>query len=167
MSGLRRAPREVYRLYGEREYLAGAGCELGPARPERSGGESQRMRITSVAMLLAALGTLGGVVVLNWPGQLRRTPAHRVGARWRTAPAPLIAMASRPLRARRSSDLSPRPHLGHASRAARRVGARLLERVNGETSTPVAVAFTPPVPAPSSGAGSSRHPEQPEFGFER
>jgi hypothetical protein len=155
MSGLRRTPREVYRLYGEREYLAGAGCELAPALPERSAGESQRLRIASVAMLLSALGALGGVVALNWPAQLKRTPAHRAGARRRMAREDLSALTSRPVRARRPSELAARSRGRHAFRAA---DTRLLARVESEYSK-----LKRSAPAVASRGETST----PEFGFER
>ena len=91
---LRRRPREVYRVYSEEEYLNGAGSGLAgigewpvtewplveaphdeppvgeaplsvePAR-QGAGGEHRLHRITGVAMLAGAMGTVGGVVFLN------------------------------------------------------------------------------------------------------
>jgi hypothetical protein len=91
---LRRRPREVYRVYSEEEYLNGAGSELASIgewpvteRPlgeaplgeppvgeaplsvetarQGAGGEYRLHRIVGVAMLAAAMGTVGGVVFLN------------------------------------------------------------------------------------------------------
>jgi hypothetical protein len=91
---LRRRPREVYRVYSEEEYLNGAGSELAsigewpvtewplgeaphdeppvgeaPLSVETArqgaGGEHRLHRIVGVAMLAAAMGTVGGVVFLN------------------------------------------------------------------------------------------------------
>jgi len=91
---LRRRPREVYRVYSEEEYLNGAGSELAsigewpvtewplgeaplgeppvgeaPLSVETArqgaGGEHRLHRIIGVAMLAAAMGTVGGVVFLN------------------------------------------------------------------------------------------------------
>lgn len=86
---LRRRPREVYRVYSEEEYLNGAGSELASIgewpvteRPlgepqvgeaplsvetarQGAGGEHRLHRMVGVAMLAAAVGTVGGVVFLN------------------------------------------------------------------------------------------------------
>lgn len=81
---LRRRPREVYRVYSEEEYLNGAGSELAsidewqlgetpvgesPLSIETgrqgAGGAHRLHRMVGVAMLAAAMGTVGGVVFLN------------------------------------------------------------------------------------------------------
>jgi hypothetical protein len=81
---LRRRPREVYRVYSEEEYLNGAGSELASIDEWQLGetpvgesplsietgrqgaGVAHRLhRMVGVAMLAAAMGTVGGVVFLN------------------------------------------------------------------------------------------------------
>jgi hypothetical protein len=100
MTRLRRRPREVYRVYSEDEYLNGAGSELAtvgewPVSVEPAsevvGGRRSR-RVAGVAMLVGAVGMVGGVVVMN------DARSHR-GARMR--PASLVA-ATRPSRVVRS-----------------------------------------------------------------
>jgi hypothetical protein len=90
MTLLRRAPRAVYRVYSEEDYLNGAGAELAsidqwPAalEPARQGfGERRLRRVAGVTMLAGAVGLVGGAVVLNDPW------AHRGAGR---GPEKLVA----------------------------------------------------------------------------
>jgi hypothetical protein len=59
---LRRAPREVYRVYGEAEFFADAGPAAHP-EPEADGvSERWLRRVIGTTLLLAAAGAVGGVV---------------------------------------------------------------------------------------------------------
>ncbi len=64
MTLLRRAPREVYRVYGEEEFFALAAPD---ERFEPSGGtvERGRHRVAGATLLLAATGAVGGLIALN------------------------------------------------------------------------------------------------------
>ena len=79
MTLLRRAPREIYRVYSEEEYLDGAGTELigglgeGPIdgslllpEPECRDGARRRLhRAAGIALLAAAVGAVICVIALN------------------------------------------------------------------------------------------------------
>jgi hypothetical protein len=79
MTLLRRAPREVYRVYGEREFLAGA-CydECFDAVPSQAG-EGRLQRIAGATMLLVAIGAVGALIAIAslWSAT---GDGHRVGA---------------------------------------------------------------------------------------
>ncbi|HEY3959346.1 MAG TPA: hypothetical protein VGL68_02435 [Solirubrobacteraceae bacterium] len=65
MTLLRRAPREVYRVYGEAEFFEGAaGMELFTPATSSGAGERRLRRLAGAAMLAGAVGTMGGAVVL-------------------------------------------------------------------------------------------------------
>ncbi len=75
MTLLRRAPREVYRVYDEDEFFASAGigqCGEAPA-PELEG---RAHRVAGVTVLLAAVGAVTGLVVIT-----SLSPAARAGRR--------------------------------------------------------------------------------------
>jgi hypothetical protein len=65
MTRLRRAPREIYRVYSEEEYLSGAGTELGAESELASAGERHFHRAAGVTMLVGVAGAVGAIVVLN------------------------------------------------------------------------------------------------------
>ncbi len=78
MTLLRRAPREIYRVYSEEEYLDGAGTGLPIAAEWQVDGSSpvpeparqvvtghRLRRAAGVAMLAGAVGAVGGLVCLN------------------------------------------------------------------------------------------------------
>jgi hypothetical protein len=64
MTLLRRAPREVYRVYGEEEFFALAARD---ERFEPSAGtvKRRRHRAAGATLLLAATGAVGGLIALN------------------------------------------------------------------------------------------------------
>jgi hypothetical protein len=70
MTLLRRAPREVYRVYDEEEFLAGeewiecpqSAC---PDTEERDGGGARARHLAVAAMLCSAVGAVGGVIVIS------------------------------------------------------------------------------------------------------
>jgi hypothetical protein len=128
MTLLRRRPREVYRVYTEDEYLDGAELEVGagpevtavgewsvPVGPVRKGGGERRLRrVTGVAMLAGAVGTVGGLVVMtgSW--------THRGAGR---RPGSLAAAVRSPVVVG-SSAVSTRPTVAGSSEATRSRGAR-------------------------------------------
>jgi hypothetical protein len=68
MTLLRRAPREIYRVYSEEEYLGGTGSELiGEVGAAAGQGCGQRrlQRVAGAAMLAGAVGAVSCLVVLN------------------------------------------------------------------------------------------------------
>jgi len=169
MIGLRRAPREVYRIYGEREYLAGAGCESQPElahAPER-----RRRRIASVALLLGALGAFGGVVALNTLPQLRGSGGRRLGVSPRPTAHTLIAAVTHSSVSARAGSMqikgdraarSYRVGLHHAHGGGASVG------VSTPGNAPTLVAVTVLAADNQPAAGNPRqYPERAEFGFER
>jgi hypothetical protein len=66
MTLLRRAPREVYRVYSEAEFFDGAaGVEVFAPATATGAGERRLRRLAGAAMLAGAVGTMGGAVVLT------------------------------------------------------------------------------------------------------
>jgi hypothetical protein len=100
MTVLRRTPREVYRVYGEDEFLAHIADhrDIEPAAPA----SAQRLlhRVAGTTMLLAAAGIVGGLVALT-------SLSSGTGARRRIASGLLAANGSRSARFRRSARLAP------------------------------------------------------------
>jgi hypothetical protein len=99
MTLLRRAPREVYRVYDEEEFLAGEAwieCPQSacPDTEERDGGGARARHLAVAAMLCGAVGAVGAVIVIS-----SLPPANgsrRVVASLRaTVVAPVLARASR------------------------------------------------------------------------
>jgi hypothetical protein len=178
----RRAPREVYRLYGEEEFFADA-----PAN-ERSGATSavhgpQLQRLVGVTMLLAVIGAVGGVIAVTLVSSV--AGGRRRGGVRSAAAARGSALATRPdvWRARRSSGVQSAwkramepaqssPRAGMRARglavAPRRRSARVA--VNGRVglASPAQVSMRPEMPeVPASAPIVQRQPVQVEFGFER
>lgn len=163
----RRAPREVYRLYDEDEYLAGATWEQGaePAVTATQIPTALRLRrIVSAAILLGATGVVGGLIALNSLSQ-QRWSGRRPGARMRL----VTAFAAR-------SIASTGPNTSHSRHRApaRRVPPSWRSDRSRRPPTPrhvvrsvdVAMAASPaPVSASAYVASDTAH--QTEFGFER
>jgi hypothetical protein len=100
MTVLRRTPREVYRVYGEDEFLARVADhrDVEPAAPASA--ERLLHRVAGTTMLLAAAGMVGGLVALT-------SLSSGTGARRRIASGLLAANGSRSARSRRSARLAP------------------------------------------------------------
>jgi hypothetical protein len=100
MTVLRRASREVYRVYGEYEFLARVADhqDVEPAVPASS--QRSLHRVAGTTMLLAAAGMVGGLVALT-------SLSTGTGARRRIATGLLAANGSRSARSRRSARLAP------------------------------------------------------------
>jgi hypothetical protein len=169
---LRRHPRELYRVYAEEEFFAGARTgeglsgELTPPQLE----DRRRRRLAGAVLLAGAVGTVGGVVVIN------REPRARDGARRPGLGSQ--AASTRPRRAARtlgeeitrplSHSLAParRRRPGPTDPAARRMLADSVtaDAVDGRTTVVRA-----PTGVRSSAVSSAGPPRSPgaEFGFER
>ncbi|MGO9762050.1 MAG: hypothetical protein ACLP1Q_12410 [Solirubrobacteraceae bacterium] len=65
MTLLRRAPREVYRVYGEDEFLAYAGRDERFEVAASASGERRLHRIAGATMLLAVTGAVSGLVAIT------------------------------------------------------------------------------------------------------
>ncbi len=180
---LRRSSREVYRVYSEAEYLAGADDfgEWHKLHPSRVPQERPLRRLGAAGGLTAALGALGGVIVVAGVGV--RSPNRRVavdrtpvkgGVLRRPVEVDGVAYDDRD-RARHTG------RMGHA-RAAERGGAGRSRpaarsassqwaagKAPGASAKPVrvmpAVAYDAARADP--GEGAVRSPTQSEFGFER
>jgi hypothetical protein len=80
---MRGAPREIYRVYGEREYMDGATSEIAcAAAGDRVAGDAVHgrlgRRVASVVLLMGAAGVVAGVVAYNTLPQLRVATRRRV-----------------------------------------------------------------------------------------
>jgi hypothetical protein len=188
---LRRAPREIYRVYSEEEYLSGAVAELGAGTELTSGGERHFHRAAGVTMLVGATGAVGAIVVLNsaWvhtgvgrgPERMMAV-AHAKVARSPVVADPPVAPArasvfrasgtTRPLvrRARHWSERSGLHPLIRRSTPPRGSVAIAADHVPVPRSTPVgaSAAGAPAEAPPARPQTRPASPEkQPEFGFER
>lgn len=194
MTLIRRAPREVYRVYAEHEFLADALCD----EPLRTRGEAAgRRRLHGVAgatVLIATAGALGGVLALE---SLQSVPGSRRRERQRSAVATASTVATRAPHpsVRRGQRGRGRPARGsQGPRAARRppdrvpsAGRRWPAREVASIPEPtpvresaadpgsppappgvrVAAASSPVAVSAAAGAGATREAGQSEFGFER
>ncbi len=96
----RRAPREVYRLYDEEEYLAGATWEPSVELPDTeasadpsSSPDLRRRRMTSAAILVGAASAVGAVIALNTLHQSPRNGRGEDGRARSTRAKPTAAVA--------------------------------------------------------------------------
>jgi hypothetical protein len=190
MTLLRRAHREVYRVYSEDEFFA---CADHDERSEPAGavGERRLQRVAGLTVLLAATGAVGGLIAITGL-------SASAGARRRAGAGLLAATRSfmypRSARARVWSESSSADGLRgrevHARQMGRRVDAVALARHGessrrtvprrpiaseqaaavavSEQSTPVATAApAQSVHVTASAAATSQRSGQAEFGFER
>jgi hypothetical protein len=182
MTLLRRAPREVYRLFDEQEFFASTPPEehIGTLPPGPGG--SQLQRLAGATLLLAALGAVGGLIAVT--GVASVAGGRRRGG-VRLAVAGGSALATRPdvWRARRSPGVQSARERAigparSASRAGmrergiayppRRRGARVAVDGPAGAASPVQVPLRPDVPeATASATVVRRQLVQVEFGFER
>jgi hypothetical protein len=100
MTVLRRAPREVYRVYGEDDFLARVAehQDIEPAAPAST--ERLLHGIAGTTMLLAAAGMVGGLVALT-------SLSSGAGSRRRIATRLLVADGSRGAPSRRATRVAP------------------------------------------------------------
>jgi hypothetical protein len=197
MTLLRRAPREVYRVYGEEEFFTCAtnGEHMELATPAT--GVRRLYRIAGATMVLAAMGAVGALVAIA--SRSAAGDGRRVGAGLLAATGSLAS--SRGARThvlwRGSADADGPRHRGAPARPADRARqvelARQIDRarsvrrasarpranvaVVGHASAPIEPALQASVAGVTTQASAeSRQPEQPapaqhagqsEFGFER
>jgi hypothetical protein len=160
MALLRRAPREVYRVFNEADFLADgdAGELFEPATREAAGRRPRR--IAGIAMLLGAVAAVGAMLVMNHPrAQVpRRTPAPPApSAAGGEARLPGALSATGATSARAGSRELP----GTVPLRRRRVVARTR-------SERFAASVRAPVERSREGGGGGSTPlEQGEFSFER
>jgi hypothetical protein len=184
---LRRAHREVYRVYSEEEFFT---CVDHEERSEPAGavGERRLQRVAGATVLLAAAGAVGGVIAItsmsSTTGVRRRTGARLLAATrsfmyprsarahvWRESSS-ADGLRRREMRARqmgkrvgavasaRHSESLWRTALQHPIASEETAGFAV-----GEQSTPAATPAQP-VRAMASAAATSQ-PSGQEFGFER
>lgn len=183
MAILRRTPREVYRVYREAEYLAGAD-EFGEWHTSRSTRAPQQrplLRLGAAGALSAALGAFGAVLVfagigVRSPG--RRVAANgtsvKVGVMLRPGEADSVPSAGRD-RARRIARMRHTRAagwrgVGGSARAARSASPqRAAPSAPGVPAKPVGVkpAVAYDATRADPGERDARSPTQSEFGFER
>jgi hypothetical protein len=190
MTLLRRAPREVYRVYSEEEFFACVDHDERFA-PTAAAGERRMHRVAGVTVLLAATGAVGGLIAIT-------SLSPGAGARRRAGAGLLAAtrsfMHSQTARAhvwRESSSADElRRHEVNVRRIGQRGGAAASARHAGsprrvtprpdvaseesagiavrEQSTPIVVAApVQPVRVTASAETMARRSSQSEFGFER
>jgi hypothetical protein len=184
MTVLRRAPREVYRVYTEEDFLARVAEQQDIEPAASASAEGLFQRIAGTTMLLAAAGLVGGLVALA-------SLSSGNGTRRRSATGLLVAGGSHRAPSQRSARIAPAEVLPEAAGAggSRKQGAEVAERVpirrpeprlvSPEEALPVADVAQPrsaPIEAVTSTSASAgatavasqpQRSGQPEFGFER
>jgi hypothetical protein len=156
MALLRRAPREVYRVFSESDFLAGADADeqWQPDATDVAAGRRPR-RMAVAAMLVGAMAAVSAVLVLHPPPS--QAPGRSLGP-----PAPGGARPARP------GSASEDTHASEGSRATRRAVAPMRARTTTALSSAGRLpAAEVPAPTPVAGAASSPELEPAEFGFER
>jgi hypothetical protein len=186
MTLLRRAPREVYRLYGEEEFLACAGGGEERAAATAVVVARRLHRVAGATALLAATGAVGGLLAIAGPslvvGDRRRVGAGLLVAT-RSLASPRAARAHvwrEPPGSYGSRQLSVRDRPADRAHVARRAGASrvgasragaqrpLLDVASDRQGAPAEVAAPASVVRLTASAASQpRQPGQSEFGFER
>jgi hypothetical protein len=193
---LRRAPREVYRVYGEEEFFATAADAR--SEPTDGAGEHRLQRVAGATVLLAAAGAVGGLIAITSlstaAGARRRAGAdllagvrlsgHARAARsraWREPASP--DGADRPgVLARRDGERAARirgvidagaPRRARAgsrppaARAAAEAERADLAGSNPQIQPVADSSPAQPVHSTASVAAPSQRSGQSEFGFER
>lgn len=183
MSLWKRAPRAVYRVYDEDDYLAGEGADGGHAEafapPVEDSSDVRLRRIGGIALLMTATVAVAVLIATHSahlrravrPAQLERrsapvrTPSARDGARRPTVRLAVASEAPSP-----STRASPR-RTRRAFRHTQSTLALVQQQVGNQPATHLAPG---PSPVPSAEEQpSSPSPSRPaagagaEFGFER
>jgi hypothetical protein len=158
MALLRRAPREVYRVFSESDFLAGGDADeqWQPVATD-AGARRRPRRIAVTAMLAGAVAAVGAVLVLHRPPS--QAPGRSI--------APPVPGEARPAFPRSASGVARVSEDPRAMRLA--VGAaraRTLAATSSAGRSSAAGMPAPPVSAVAV-AGSSAQLERAEFGFER
>lgn len=184
MTLLRRAPREVYRVYDEQEFFAEDARKDHFQAPVPDTGVRWMHRVAGATVLLAVIGTVGGVIFIAG------APSAKGGGRWGGAGLAVATRSLSPVRARalRVSVGRGRPShessLGGHAREVFLVGVRPPRKVNvaraslrphvaaaaprlGRTPVEGAVALASVAQSAASVPTSPRQADPSEFGFER
>jgi hypothetical protein len=194
MTLLRRAPREVYRVYGEDEFLADPLCDERMRKLPAAAGARRLTRIAGATILVAAAGAVGGLIAST------STPSiagNRRRERQRAQPAVASigrtpASLPRVSRAREGADRSAHVRAsGYTARrrdqsqsARQRARRHDITPIRGGTLSSVSalghggapspenasvIAGSPADAPPAAAAVAVRPaaPDQTEFGFER
>lgn len=194
MTLLRRAPREVYRVYSEEEFLADPLCDERMGKLDAAAGARRLNRIAGATVLVAAAGAVGGLIAWTITPSIA---GNRRRERQRAQPAVVSigrAPASRPRvwRAQEGADRSA--HVRASEHTARRrdrsqsarpralrhritpIRGSALSSVSalshGGAPSPenASVIAGSPADTPSAAAAVAVRPaapDQTEFGFER
>jgi len=184
MTLLGRAPREVYRVYGEDEFLAGPGLAT-PIEAPSFTAERGLHRAAGATVLLAAVGAVGALIALTSFSSTTRT-GRRVGRGLLASTSSITASRSTSMHVwhepagasgsrRRRMGIPPRPH-------AFRVAGPILtpdhharvEVVDRSDSVPVELAdasgsseMAAGSPLRQGASSGMTRPGASEFGFER
>lgn len=162
MALLRRAPREVYRVFSESDFLAGgAADEQWEPVTSETVGRRRLHRMGGAAMLAGAVAAVGAVLVLRRPQP--QAPVRSIVSR----PSPVSVGEARAARAGSASDAA---RVSEHVRSTRRAVATARGRTATATSSRGhSSGGSMPAPAvnPVAGAVSSAQLERAEFGFER
>jgi hypothetical protein len=165
----RAGPEQRFRVYSEEEFLAGFEPEH-PGDPASQTTDARRARrLAATAMLVGAVGTAGGTILLDVlspagkgtrvaGGGRRAVVGHHPRERSHVSRRPLVASTA-PVRHRRP--VRDRPGRGTSNSPARRANTRRTA-----VQPPVTRYAAAPQRAVVS-AGGATHPRYAEFGFER
>jgi hypothetical protein len=170
MTLLRRAPREVYRVYAEDEFFASQAADETFA--ESSPGADRRLlRLAGGAMLLAAVGAVAGLVAITSLSSAPRVGRRRgsgllaaaglrgssplAGARVWQQPA---AAPGSPSRGHSIRNATPAPAARRASIPPRALAARGSNAAAAQHSAAVAMAVAPPRPVESGAVEVANRP---------
>jgi hypothetical protein len=177
MTLLRRAPREVYRVYDEDEFLAAAGHEQAWEAPAATAGAGRARRLASTAMLFGAVGAVGGLIAVNCLAPPKGT-GRRVGGGLRAAAGLLISSGVSHARIWRARPTVNRSTSLGVSRGRRWTvdrdghGAVALPHELAQAPSPAGVSIQVATAATIARVVASAPPlpklaGHPEFGFER
>jgi hypothetical protein len=174
---LRRAHREVYRVYGEEDFLAGADQEERFTAAASGAGERRLRRAAGAAMLVGAVSAVGGLIVLNSLPPVKGT-GRRFGSGLRGDTEVLVfagvsrarvergqADAGRPVRVRTTG----RARQMARARGAKRPGERRRAAAAPAQHVGVQIDATPAsvTRLTASASAEPERSERAEFGFER
>ena len=153
----RRAPREVYRVFSEDDFLDGAGSTE-PLEPVASEAGAPRLtRIAGVATLVGALAVVLGLLLING-----------LSGKTRGAAAPVASAVAHPFTQDEPHGVAStwRGADGSGRGDPQRRPAQALQRAKSGIAAPAA-ALPAPVASPQEGAPEASASEDGEFGFER
>jgi hypothetical protein len=170
---MRRAPREVYRVYDAEEFLADVGVDAPVDEAPQFAGDRRLHQIVGAMMLVAVLGALGAllaIIGLSSIGSGRRVRSSSLATAGSTTASRVArvhlqrgALPSRQVRIwpPRERDSARKPRRPGSGGRARKFAADPL-RWSGQGVPARAAEVANVVARPSA-----PHPQPAEFGFER